>query len=199
MNYLNENSGAIVALATIVLAIITTLYLWETKKTRSILKSSLDFERNKSKIENQPIIYIKEVMTSYDFTKGSSSEFEIRPIAKIVNKGRTPADNLNIQHRIYSENNQMPNYIHLDDYVKIYPGQNIFMHNEILSNIGLEEVTKLSNEHKTTNKFLNAPQISHPIYWEIIIEFTDIYEQEHIEKFRYKYNYPQWEFKKWVE
>lgn len=199
MNYLNENSGAIVAIATIVLAIITTLYLWETKKTRSILKNSLDFERNKSKIENQPIVYIKEVMTYYDFTKGSTSEFSINPSAKIVNEGKTPADNINIQHRIYAENMPKPDYIRLEGNIKIYPGQNTFIHNNILSNIGVEEVNELSNEYKTTNKFLNAPKIPHSIYWEIIIEFTDIYDQEYVERFRWKYNYPQWEFKDWIE
>ena len=195
----NEYSTGIVAIATVVLAIITTLYLLETKKTRSILEDSLTFERNKFKIENQPILYVKEIHTFYDFSKGTNSEFEIKPNAKIVNKERTPADNLRIQHRIYEQGSIKPNFIHLDKYVKIYPEQNIFMFNEILSEIGSKEVVRLQNEYKSTNKFSSSPQIPNPIYWEILIEFIDIYEQEHIEKFRYKYNYPQWELDKWVE
>ena len=113
INWISNNSSFILAITTVVLAIITFFYLRETKLIRLVTEKSF-------KMEISPQVFVKNI-TSTTHLDSDRSRINVTPFIEVKNSGKTAAKNMNIPYKITVGSVQMTDTLGIISF--LYPDQ----------------------------------------------------------------------------
>ena len=99
---LNFFQALILTIATVALAILTFLYLRETKSMRCETKSMRELAEKTFRVDTSPKVFLKEISPEMKFIDSRKS-FEVSLIFKIVNTGETEALEVVVDYELFSE------------------------------------------------------------------------------------------------
>jgi hypothetical protein len=102
MDFLNSNAGAIQAISTVILVLITGVYVWLTRKLANVSASQLQFQKKSENFRLQQEIIdmaVKFIITS----NTEIDKLELKKNDYFILKGKYPSDAQELKKKFFSE------------------------------------------------------------------------------------------------
>jgi len=196
VKWIDNHAVVITALATIVLAFLTYLYMKETKKQRLVAQQSINLTEKLIEFETSPKPYIKNVEMSWKESESIENMLEGFIYITLANCGRSEAVNIKF-HRVLTlglKKKELPLFV--CEY--LYPGQEpILLMSPIQIRCNPEEITvfKEIKKHGTDIRFQIPKDKQDPITLEMKLMYDDNEGNTHTVPYHFEYNYT---INKWV-
>ncbi len=165
LEFLNKNHSLIITIATVILVIITFLYLIETRKQRLLMSKAVS-------IDTSPKVFIKNIESKVKPNYETNS-IEITTYIKLKNCGKTEAKNVRLPYSIKYGDKKLESIKGPFEY--LFPDQ-ISSYSTKFFSIPLDKKNMgIVKQAIESNKPINVPkEYALPVYLDIKIIYNDL-------------------------
>ncbi len=178
LGFLSESSSLVLAIATLVLVIITFFYLRETRLIRKVADKSF-------RVETSPKVFLESILCTPHLNY-AEKKIEVRATLKIKNVGKTEAKNFVAVYTLSSGRMKMEDKIGPIPY--LFPSQGVVYQTKMLDVALNDQQLAVAKEAMDTKKALIVPEnFAPPIFLGLSLRYLDHEGKEQNLPYKCKY------------